>query len=194
MLVGALSTFVTLRLFTAGDEVKVPELIGQEPTKAIQVLAREGLQLKILPQKRYSNTVVADRIVAQQPVAQTKIKRGRSVEVYISLGPERVVVPDLLGQTRRVAMMMLNQKGLQEGKVISVYSNDAEEDQILAQYPVSGTEMIGNRTVDILVNSSRDGGLVFVMPDVIGKPISEVSDYFKQAGLRISSSMPIDYP
>jgi len=193
MMVGAFSTFLTMRFFTAGDEVLVPDLKGKGAGEAIQVLKNEGLQLKIYPQKRYSDQVPADKILAQKPEAKQKIKQGRSIEVYMSLGPEKAIVPDLLGQTARVANMTLGQRGLHEGKILYVARPGTEQDQILAQYPSAGTELVGVRTVDILVNTSTDSTRVFVMPDLIGKTVTEVSDYLQQAGLRVGVSQAVDY-
>ena len=194
MVVGAFSTFLTLRFFTAGDQVIVPDLRGKGAVEAIQILKNQGLQLKIYPQKRYSDSVPADKILVQKPEAKQKIKKGRSIEVYLSLGPEKAIVPDLLGQTTRVATMTLGQKGLHQGKILYVAKPGAEADQVLAQYPVAGTELVGTRTVDMLVNTSSDTTLVFVMPDLIGKSVTDVSDYLQKAGLRVGVSQAVDYP
>ncbi|PWT90137.1 MAG: hypothetical protein C5B54_07720 [Acidobacteria bacterium] len=193
MVVGALSTFLTLRFFTSGDEVVVPDLTGKQPVEAIQILNQQGLQLKILPQKRYSDSVAKDRILLQDPRASVKIKSGRSITVYLSLGPEKVIVPDLTGQSSRVATMMLEQHGLQVGKLIYVSSAAMEGDQVMAQYPLPGTEVSGVRTVNLLVNNLQTGP-VYVMPDVIGRTYSIVNDYFKDAGLRVGLSQGVDYP
>ncbi len=194
MVVGAFSTLLTLRLFTAGDEVVVPDLTGKQPFEAIQILKQQGLQLKIHPQKRYSTTVKAERVLLQKPEAKQKIKQGRSIEVYLSLGPEKAIVPDLLGQTTRVATMTLGQRGLHQGKVLYVHKSGAEQDQVIAQYPIPGTELVGTRTVDLLVNTGGDTARIFVMPDVIGKNVSAVTSYLKTAGLRVGVSQEVDYP
>jgi serine/threonine-protein kinase len=194
MVVGAFSTFLTLRFFTAGDQVVVPDLKGKGAVEAIQILKNQGLSLKIYPQKRYSDSVPADKILVQKPEAKQKIKQGRSIEVYLSLGPEKAIVPDLSGQTTRVATMTLGQRGLHQGKVLYVSKPGAEADQVLAQYPVPGTELVGTRTVDMLVNTNPDATVVFVMPDLIGKSVTEVSDYLQKAGLRVGVSQAVDYP
>jgi serine/threonine-protein kinase len=194
MVVGAFSTLITLSLFTSGDEVVVPDLTGKQPFEAIQILKEQGLQLKIHPQKRYSNTVKAEQILAQKPEANQKIKQGRSIEVYLSLGPEKAIVPDVLGQTTRVATMTLGQRGLHQGKVLHVVKPGADQDEVLAQYPLPGTELVGSRAVDLLVNSGGDTTRLFVMPDVIGKRLSEVTSYFQSAGLRVGVSQAVDYP
>jgi eukaryotic-like serine/threonine-protein kinase len=194
MVVGAISTFITLRLFTAGDTVVVPDLKGKSAAEAIQVLKNDGLQLKIYPQKRYSAHVPADKILAQKPEAKQKIKRGRSIEVYLSLGPEKAIVPDLFGETTRVASMTLEQRGLHQGKVLYVAKPGAEPDQVLAQYPAPGTELVGMRTVDMVVNTANQNMQVFVMPDLIGKPVTDVTTALEDAGLRVGVSQPVDYP
>ena len=195
MIVGAFSTLLTLRFFTSGDEVVVPDLTGKQPFEAIQLLNQEGLQLKIHPQKRYSNTVGAERVLTQNPKPKQKIKQGRSIEVYLSLGPEKAIVPDLLGQTTRVAVMTLGQRGLHQGKVLYVSKPGADQDQVLAQFPIPGTELIGSRTVNMLVNNAGgDSTRMFVMPDVIGRPVNEVTRYLQSAGLRVGVSQAVDYP
>jgi beta-lactam-binding protein with PASTA domain len=156
MMVGALSTFLTIRFFTAGDEVIVPDLSGKDPVEAIRILRGAGLQLKILPQKRFNDKIPADKIVAQRPDPRTKIKQGRSVEVYLSLGPEKTIVPEVIGQTMRVATMTLEQRGLHQGKVIFVSDPGAQADQIIAQYPDAGTELTGSRMQRILCNARCD--------------------------------------
>src|SRR3990172_3766408 len=194
MMVGALSTFVTIRFFTAGDEVVVPDLTGKNPVETLQILKDHGLQLKVQKQKRYSDKVPADHVVAQNPGPKQKIKKGRSIEVYLSLGPEKAIVPDLVGQTTRVATMTLDQRGLHQGRVIYVSSPESQADEVLAQFPVSGTQLTGTRAVDILVNNAIENGPVYVMPDVIGDAIAEVTGSFRKAGLRLGSSQPVDYP
>lgn len=193
MVVGALSTFITLRVFTSGDEVGVPDLTGKTSMEAVQQLQKIGLSLKIAPLKR-SSSIPSDHIVAQEPPATVKIKRGRGVLVYLSLGPEKVIVPDVVGLTARVANMTLEQRGLQQGKLIYVHSPGSEADQVLAQFPAAGFEMVGAKTVNLLVSNAVNNGQFYVMPDVIGKPISSVKDYFQTAGLRIGSLLPVHYP
>ena len=194
MVVGALSTFVALRFFTSGDEVVVPDLTGQDSVEAIGTLRQSGLQLKILPQKRFSDKIPADKIVAQRPDPRTKIKQGRSIEVYLSLGPEKTVVPELIGQTMRVATMNLEQRGLHQGKVIYVADPHVQSDEIIAQFPNAGTALIGSRAVNLLVNNTVQSGEFYVMPDVIGKTLTEVQNYFKTVGLRVGTAQPVEYP
>ena len=195
MLVGALSTFVTLRLFTSGDQVTVPDLAGNDPVEAVNHLNRIGLQLKILPQKRFHDKIPAEKIVAQQPPAGTKIKKGRSIEVYLSLGPEKVIVPDLVGQTTRVAGMTLGQYSLQPGRIIYVAAPGAGPDAVIAQYPLPGTVVTDVRAVNLLTNSiSAPSSEVYVMPDLIGRNALSVSEYLKAAGFRVGSPQAIEYP
>lgn len=195
MLVGAVSTFVTLRFFTTGDEVAVPDLAGKDPVEAVQQLNQKGLQLKILPQKRFDDKIPAEKIVAQQPPPGSKIKQGRSIEVYLSLGPEKVIVPDVVGQATRVAGVTLNQYQLQPGRIIYTAVPNARPDAVIAQYPSPGTQVTDARAVDLLSNSiSGESGEVYVMPDLIGKNSFEVSEYLRNSGFRVGTPQPIEYP
>src|SRR5262245_26566259 len=147
-----------------------------------------------MPQKRFSNEVAENKVVAQVPPKGTKIKKGRSVEVYLSLGPEKIVVPDVTGQTARVASLTLSQRGLHQGKLIYVLDPGMDSDQVVAQYPLAGTTMIGARTVNLVVNGLRGKELIYVMPDLIGKSFQSVNQELRDMGLRVGSTQPVDYP
>jgi beta-lactam-binding protein with PASTA domain len=195
MLVAGLSTFITLQLSTSGDEVIVPDLTGKDAVEAIRILGREGLQLKIFPQKRFDDQIAADRIVVQEPPPKTTIKRGRSIGVYLSLGPQKIIVPDLVGQTSRVANMTLEQNNLFSGRIIYVSYPRAEPDEVVAQYPLAGTEVTTARSVDLLTNSGSAGpSETFVMPDLIGRPVMDAEAFFRACGWRVASSQAVYYP
>jgi beta-lactam-binding protein with PASTA domain len=106
-----------------------------------------------------------------------------------------VIVPDLVGQSTRVATMTLGQVQMQPGKIMYVASPGAQPDEVIAQFPLPGTTVTDIRTVNLLANSTAPPpDEVYVMPDLIGRPAWQVTDFLRSYGFRVGSQQPIDYP
>lgn len=73
-------------------EAKVPELQGQTPVQAAEILGEAGLELGAQAEAS-SETIPAGQIIDQQPLPGTNMRRGSSVDITVSTGPD---VPDLL--------------------------------------------------------------------------------------------------
>ena len=105
-----LNTFIGL-LIGHGDEVEVPDLAGITVERARERLRAQSLTLTI-KSERASNAFEAGKIVTQHPKPLARVKPGRRVEVIVSTGIERVVMPDLAGLSLTDARLRLGDAGL----------------------------------------------------------------------------------
>jgi eukaryotic-like serine/threonine-protein kinase len=89
----------TVRITVGGGpaSVEVPDIAGQTPEEAKQVLARANLTLGNQT-KRPSEQVGAGQILEQEPAADTKLKKGGLVDVVVSSGPEPLPVSEAAGE------------------------------------------------------------------------------------------------
>jgi hypothetical protein len=67
--------------------VKVPDLSGQEVSRASSTLANEGLELDAR-NEIWSATVPKGQIIEQRPVARTEVEAGGLVSITVSSGPQ----------------------------------------------------------------------------------------------------------
>jgi beta-lactam-binding protein with PASTA domain len=182
---GFVSAFITFTMAVRGNEVSVPNLVGSSLADANQILAQSELNLRH-EGNRFDDAVPPDLVANQAPPAGTRLKKGRSVRVWTSLGPERRTVPRIEGESLQSAQMILEQDDFTLGRVVEVHSEAYAPDSIIAQNPAPYEEAGDAVEVDVLLSR---GYLpeAYVMPDFIGQPISDVFDIVRQGGHRISS-------
>src|SRR6266496_1725129 len=76
-----------------------------------QEVAGLGLQLSI-ERQYYSVQIPEGRIMSQLPLPGTKVRHGWQVRVAQSLGPTRVSIPDVTGQSEHAAELNIRRRGL----------------------------------------------------------------------------------
>jgi serine/threonine-protein kinase len=190
--VALVSAFVTFTIAVRGNEVTVPNLAGASLEAAAQTLARAELSLRH-DGKRFDPNIPADFIVAQEPLPDTKLKKGRSIKVWVSLGPQRRVVPRVEGESLQSAQILLEQGGFSLGRVVRVYSDVYGTDTVIAQNPPAYQEVGDAIEVSVLLSRGYRGA-AYVMPDFIGRELSEILDRVRRGSLRIGSIRYVDYP
>jgi eukaryotic-like serine/threonine-protein kinase len=108
------------------------------------------------------------------------------VHVVLSLGPQNVTTPALVGESLRVARIQLLQAGLQLGEVTSYPAPAALGDTVLQQNPSSGTRAASPR-VDLLV-AQEEHEAAFVMPWLVGTPLLEADRLLSSSGIKLAKT------
>src|SRR5690242_11670752 len=100
--VALVSALTAMRFAIHGREVVIPKLIGSTPLEAERAVASSGLGV-VVERQYYSPDVAEGRIISQVPPPASKVRRGWTIRVAQSLGPQRVTIPDVTGESERVA-------------------------------------------------------------------------------------------
>ena len=127
------------------------------------------MQLKVVD-RVYSDLPV-NAVVRQSPPAGEHMKVSQDAHAVLSLGPQNVTTPGLVGGSLRVARIQLLQAGLQLGEVTSYSAPDVGGDTVLQQNPTSGTRATSPR-VDMLVRKDEPP-TAYVMPWLVGMPLPD---------------------
>jgi serine/threonine-protein kinase len=178
------SFYVTMRVVFAGREVLVPDLAGLVVDEARATLNRSELYLETAAE-RFDERVPKGRVQSQDPPAGATIKKNRKVRVTVSLGPLEIAIPDLTGQTLRTAQLTLQRAGLSVGHITSMRT-EAPADVVVAQHPLASGPGGGSADVDLLVRRGS-GEPIYVMPDLTGRRLDQISAFVKKAGLRLGA-------
>ena len=189
---GLVSAFVTFTFAVRGNEITVPNLIGAALSDAGPLLVNAELNLRH-EGNRFHPDFPADLIVHQLPTPSTKLKKGRTVKVWVSLGPERRVVPRVEGESLQSAQILLEQDGFALGRVVRVHSEVYGTDTVIAQNPPAYEEAGDATEVSVLLSRGYRGA-PYVMPDFIGRELSAILDRVRRGSLRIGSIRYVDYP
>ena len=186
----ALSAVLTMRSILSSQEVSVPSLIGKRMPEASTLAGRQQLLVR-LEGRRYDPRVPLDQVAAQDPPPGTGLKTHRTIRLWLSMGPQRVSVPAVEGESLRTARLALEQAGLPVEHVVEV-DDPAAEGTVLVQRPPAG-QVDEVRGVALLV-SRGSAGIDYVMPDLIGRPAGPVIETLGRAGLRVADVRYRSYP
>jgi eukaryotic-like serine/threonine-protein kinase len=189
---GIVSALTAMRFAIRGREVEVPPLSGKTSDQAKEILARNGLLLKVAS-SRFSSEVPEGQIVAQIPPAGTRIKANRTVRVLVSLGGRRFAVPNLIGTSLRAAQLTLAQRKLALGKTIYTHTPDGESSTVVYQSPVPGTQEGADPSVNIVISLGPPAEY-FIMPDLIGKSADLVASRARTEGFHLGKINSRKYP
>jgi serine/threonine-protein kinase len=176
-----LSALTAMRIAIEGRQVKMPNLVGQKVMEAEHALSPDGLGLRI--EDRVFSDYPEDVIVRQSPPAGLRVKVGERAHVVVSLGPQRVMIPDLRSASLRTARIQLLRDGLQMGETSSLYLPGSTADTVMMQTPSAGALDAASPRVNILV-SLGEAPPSWVMPSVTGLPEFEAAQRLDNAGLK----------
>lgn len=152
--VGIVSAFAVVALLLRQEEVRVPDLTGQDIVSVIETVAQQGLQLKV--DRREPNPVLPrDSVISQSPSPGSGIKKGRQIHVVISQGPSELLAPKLVGENFRKADILVRQAGFITGDISRVFSENVDRDIVIAQYPQYGSSLEKGGTITMLVSSGK---------------------------------------
>jgi serine/threonine-protein kinase len=179
-----LSAVTAMRFAIQGREVDMPNLVGKSSADALAILQGRGLQLKIAD--RVYSDLPLNSVVRQSPPAGEHMKISQDAHAVLSLGPQNVTTPRLVGESLRVARIQLLQSGLQLGEVTAFPASADLGDTILQQNPASGTRASSPR-VDLLVAQAGQQP-AYVMPWLVGMPLAEANRLLLASGMKLAKT------
>lgn len=180
--VGIVSAFAVVALLLRQEEVRVPDLTGQDLVNVIETVSQQGLQLKV-DRREPHPTLPRDIVVSQSPLPGGGIKKGRQVHVVLSQGPSDTQAVKLVGENFRKADIMIRQAGFSPGTVSRVYSDSVERDIVIAQDPEAGSPLQKGGAISMLISTGRKVQR-YVMPKLTGKKAEEALRTLDRMGLQ----------
>lgn len=185
VIVAMVSALTAMRFAIHGQEVAVPPLVGLTPAEAERASAGLGLQISI-ERQYYSPQIPEGKIMSQLPLPGTKVRRGWQVRVAQSLGPTRVAIPDVTGQSEHAAELNLRRRGLEVASMAAVEVQGIPADQVLAQSPPANATQVLAPNISLLLTASPQAQ-AFVMPSFVGQPLGSVSRALEDAGFKLGN-------
>ncbi len=179
-----LASFLTaMRFAIHGRKTTVPKVVGLAQSQAERLLADNGLILD-RGDRYFSSDVPPGRVMSQVPAAGLQVRRGWHVRIAESMGPQRVVIPDLIGNSERAAEINIRRRGLELGSVANATIPNAPPDQIIAQSPPANAVNVSEPKISLLMAAIPDPES-FVMPDLVGRSEDDAINEIVNAGLHV---------
>jgi serine/threonine-protein kinase len=161
----------------------VPLLTNLTLDNAAGLCESNGLRL-VHRGERHDSAIVAGTIVEQRPGAGSTVPRDSEVAVIVSLGPDNVDVPDVIGQTLAAARGRITSAGLTVGAVEEV-EGAGTPGLVNATSPSAGDHAPRGTAVHVsVVAASRQ----VAVPDVVGQRTSVARESITSAGLTVGDT------
>jgi len=148
------------------EPITVPDLAGETYAE----LKRKYPDLNIVKDNEiFDDTVPAGAVISQDPVDGTKLEKGGTVAVVVSLGKAPKEMGDLTNYPVAQAREYLNSMKLDLWiKEEPEYHEEVEEGKLIRTEPVAGEQLTAGQTV-VLVVSKGPETKTSAMPDVIDR-------------------------
>ena len=181
MVLGGVTILITLGALTYSKVVEVPSLKGKGIVEATNLLEEKGLKLKVEGEE-FNMHIPMGSITRQMISSGTIVKEGRTIQVYISKGPQIPVMLSVEGKKIDEAEQDLLEKGIAIGIKLRIYSDTIEKDHIIAQNPMPGEPALD--TVDIIVSLGPHKKL-YKCPSFVDMTFQEASNLAKALGINL---------
>ena len=155
------------------NAVDIPNVVGQSESDASAALAAKGFNVS--KTTSYSSSVAEGYVISQTPGGDTQGKEGDTITLEISLGSEKITVPD----------------------VVSTYKSEEQAKEILSQFNVSTTTKYSDTDAGIVIGQSlaegtqADPGASITITVSLGpEPAQQITT--KTYKLNVSLQLPSD--
>ncbi|MEW6095850.1 MAG: PASTA domain-containing protein [bacterium] len=183
--IGCIALFIFIPSSSYKKTVIVPDVREKNLVSATNILCKYKLRVS----KTFEiHSLPKNYVISQYPSPGTTVKIGRRVELKVSSGKARVIVPNL--QNIHIAeakhtLHRLSNHTLHMGRLAYIYSS-VEKDYVIAQSPLPKAKVPEDSEVNLLI-SQGNRPVSFYMPELIGMKLEEATNIIKKIGLRINS-------
>ena len=166
--------------FGIGRYTEAPGLVDKTRAQAEQEAKRLGFEVKY-GSGQYSEKKAKDVVLAQDPAPGAKIVSGGTLVLTLSLGPERYIIPDIVGKPIDDAMLELADAKLVPERV-DEFSDLYGANLVIKTDPPGGGEVVPNTKITVTVSK---GPAPIRLPRVIGQNLDQAKAALERLKLKV---------
>ena len=159
--------------------VAVGNYVGIREADAVPMIRAKGLKPNVVRQP--STQVVETFVIAQTPKPGERTPKNNYVTLYVSNGPPKTQVPDVVGRQLEEALTALQAANL-KWKTIPVES-DKPQGEVVSQSPTVGASVAQDSRVRLRVSK---GPKPVAIPNVIGSSFDSANSTLLAKGFAVS--------
>jgi len=144
---------VRLVVSSGTSPVAVPNVIGSQQAAAISLISGAGLKVGTITTQP-SATAAPGIVVSEAPAAGTRVALGASINLVVSSGPPKIVVPNVVGATQAAATAAIVSAGLKLGTVTSQVSTTMTAGLIISETPMAGSRVAPGSLVNLIISTA----------------------------------------
>ncbi len=130
-------------------QVKVPDVVGRQRNQAESVLKSRDFLVNWVEE---ASDEPEGTVIRQEPAADEEANKGSFVTVYVSIGAEKMYMPNLELESREDAERMIESLGLTVGRISQDNSNSVAAGKVISQSIARGTEVKKGDSVDLVIS------------------------------------------
>ena len=179
----ALGVFGWYALIGPGSRVVVPSTVGATQEEVQAALGPLGLTFTIA-ENRFSEDIAQGRVIASSPQAGGRIDQGGTVNLVISKGPERYLIPMLAGLTPQAAANLIGKLPLAKQVNIEEFSTTVPKGYVIDSTPTSGAKVKRGTAITLRVSKGIEQ---IALASYVGKSSDQALNELSEAGFAVSS-------
>jgi beta-lactam-binding protein with PASTA domain len=174
-----IANFLVMPLLVGrGEEVSVPNVCDLTLDEAVEELNNFGLE-GVVVERRFDQIIEEGNVIIQEPLPDARVKKGRIINLTVSLGPETIKVPHLTGVSYEQGVSIVRRLGLVIAGVDSVFSDSVEIGGIIGTVPEAEDAVKKGDGIKLILSK----GLIRKMPNVVGVQLSRAQVTLEKMGL-----------
>ena len=155
------------------------EYIGMQKNVFEMRIANKGINVNYVEESNES--MAAGQIISMDPDSGF-LDKGDSLTVYVSTGPTKFKVANVVGMTEELAKTTLKDSGMSIGNVSGDYSDSVAEGNIISQSPEAGSLVVKGTAIDLVISR---GPRRIAVPDLTGRSYDEAEALLRDNGLEV---------
>ena len=174
-----IANFLVMPLLVGrGEEVLVPNICDLTLDDAIEQLKDAGLE-GVVVERRFDQIIKEGNVIIQEPLPEARVKKGRIINLTVSLGPETIKVPYLNGVGYDQSVSIVRRLGLVIAKIDSAFSDSIEPGRVIGTSPEAETNLKKGDSITLILSK----GIIKKMPNIVGVQLSQAQLSLEKMGL-----------
>ena len=171
-------------LIGPGSRIVVPSVVGASIEEANAALAPLGLTSEVI-EKRFDEDIASGKILESDPSGGDKVDAGGRVNLVVSKGQERYVIPVLTGLTPSAALKVLTSQPLKSAGISEEFNTTIPKGLVISSNPPNGQKVKRDTPVSILVSKGIEE---IALTTYVGQSADQAQNELTEAGFNVESS------
>ncbi len=166
---------VNITVSTGAGAIEIEDVVGFSYEQARATLEQQGFIVN--KSESYSNEVPKGLVIKQSPSAERKVTKGTAVALVVSLGEDKVRVPNVIGRTLDEAKEDLLEAGISVGTVEEEYNVTIGAGLVCYQSFAVGSYIEKSQTVSLRISKGAEPASYSYTASIEAPTVDEAPQY-----------------
>lgn len=168
-------------LIGPGSRVVVPSTVGATQLEAKSVLDPLGLTFVVV-EKRFSEEIPEGYVIESNPAAGKRVEQGGNINLVVSKGPERFLIPQLTGLKPQAAKNLISKFPIKIEPFVQEFNTEIPKGYVIGSNPAAGEKVKRNSKFIIIVSKGIEQ---VAIASYVGKSSEQALNELTEAGFDV---------